>query len=150
MADDIKYIHSNKLAKTGQQYYGKDGTVYIGQKDGRLKIRTGTNSTVTTGSTSTWGTILGDILDQEDLITYINNLPFVEEKLIDNKVFTYDVNDNIDTITITYVDASVTVQTLAYDINGNITTITATGANVYTKTFTYDVNGNITDINITY
>jgi len=36
MADNIQYIHANKLAKYLKQYIGKDGTVYIGQKDGRL------------------------------------------------------------------------------------------------------------------
>lgn len=37
MADDISYIHSNKIAKFGRQYYDKYGVVYIGQRDGRLK-----------------------------------------------------------------------------------------------------------------
>lgn len=37
MADDISYIHSNKIAKVGRQYYDKYGVVYIGQRDGRLK-----------------------------------------------------------------------------------------------------------------
>lgn len=36
MADNIKYIHANKLAKYNYTYIDKDGTVYIGQKDGRL------------------------------------------------------------------------------------------------------------------
>lgn len=36
MADNIAYIHSNKLAKYLREYIGRDGTVYVGQKDGRL------------------------------------------------------------------------------------------------------------------
>ena len=36
MADNIKFIHANKLAKYNYTYTDKDGTVYIGQKDGRL------------------------------------------------------------------------------------------------------------------
>lgn len=34
---DVAYIHSNKLAKWNREYIGKDGTIYVGQKDGRLK-----------------------------------------------------------------------------------------------------------------
>ena len=36
MADNIRFIHANKLARYNIKYYDKDGTVYIGQKDGRL------------------------------------------------------------------------------------------------------------------
>jgi len=36
MADNIAYIHSNKLAKYLREYIGRDGTVYVGQRDGRL------------------------------------------------------------------------------------------------------------------
>lgn len=39
MADNISYIHSNKLAKPNVIYYDKNGIAYIGQKDGRLKIK---------------------------------------------------------------------------------------------------------------
>lgn len=48
MADNISYIHANKLARYNFHYYGSDGTIYIGQKDGRLKKKeTGvTNTTV--------------------------------------------------------------------------------------------------------
>lgn len=34
---DISYIHSNKLAKWNYEYIGTDGTIYVGQRDGRLK-----------------------------------------------------------------------------------------------------------------
>lgn len=46
MADNIGFIHANKLAKYLKQYIGKDGTVYIGQKDGRLAKKRVTESTV--------------------------------------------------------------------------------------------------------
>ena len=66
MADNISYIHSNKLAKHNYRYYGKDGTIYIGQKDGRLlKVE---------DATIDWGKILGDIKNQKDLTSYITNV----------------------------------------------------------------------------
>lgn len=35
---EISFLHNNKLAKLNYKYYGPDGTVYIGLKDGRLKV----------------------------------------------------------------------------------------------------------------
>lgn len=52
MADDISYIHSNKIAKFGRQYYDKYGVVYIGQRDGRLKKEVITQEQVTKTVTS--------------------------------------------------------------------------------------------------
>lgn len=87
------------------------------------------------------------------LVDNVLNIPVYSaysDTQVVSKVLTYDVNDNIDTITITYLNGDVSVKTLAYDVNGNITTITVTGAENYIKTFTYDVNDNITNIDITY
>ena len=36
--DDIKYIHSNKLAVPNKKYYGSDKRVYTGLSNGRLKL----------------------------------------------------------------------------------------------------------------
>lgn len=47
MADNIAYIHSNKLAKYLREYIGRDGTVYVGQKDGRLAKKKVTESDIT-------------------------------------------------------------------------------------------------------
>ena len=81
MADNISYIHSNKLAKYNYKYLGKDGTVYVGQKDGRLKklIGSGTDNTATTTNQNldvslSWGNITGNILNQTDLINYISTV----------------------------------------------------------------------------
>lgn len=67
MADNIRFIHANKLAKYNYTYIDKDGTVYIGQKDGRLskKVLTASDvdslinnaqSSVGTSGTSSTGT----------------------------------------------------------------------------------------------
>lgn len=69
MADNISYIHSNKLAKHNYRYIGKDGTVYIGQKDGRLAKQESTGI-----ENINWGAIQGNITNQQDLTTYINNI----------------------------------------------------------------------------
>lgn len=37
ISTELAFIHSNKTAKYNYKYLDKDGTVYIGQKDGRLK-----------------------------------------------------------------------------------------------------------------
>lgn len=55
-----------------------------------------------------------------------------------DKLFTYDINGNVDTITV-----GSTTLTFSYDINGNIDTITD-GTNI--KTFTYDLDGNVEEI----
>lgn len=93
MADNISYIHSNKIAKTGQQYYGKDGTIYVGQRDGRLKKIDNTN--LNASSNILWGGIKGDILNQTDLINYINNLPVYDtlDSLTDVTITTPALND---------------------------------------------------------
>lgn len=36
-SSEIAYIHNNKLARHNFKYYGPQGTLYIGQADGRLK-----------------------------------------------------------------------------------------------------------------
>jgi hypothetical protein len=74
MADNISYIHTNKLAKYNYKYLGKDGTVYIGQKDGRLKKQEVTVIPDGLDVTLAWGNISGDILNQTDLTTYVTNL----------------------------------------------------------------------------
>lgn len=69
MPDNVSYIHNNKLAKYNYKYIDNNGTVYIGQKDGRLKklevttsdidsainskIKTGVSITSNTGTSST-------------------------------------------------------------------------------------------------
>tara|TARA_R110000868_G_C10956550_1_gene768111 strand:- start:428 stop:1807 length:1380 start_codon:yes stop_codon:yes gene_type:complete len=93
MADNISYIHSNKIAKTNQQYYGKDGTIYVGQKDGRLKKLSSLNSNAS--SSAIWGGITGEILNQTDLISYIDNLPVYDtlDSLTDVTITTPALND---------------------------------------------------------
>ena len=49
MADNIGYIHGNKLAKLNKIYVGNNGKLYIGLANGRLKLK---ESTKTTSSTS--------------------------------------------------------------------------------------------------
>jgi hypothetical protein len=61
MADNISYIHSNKLAKHNYRYIGKDGTIYIGQKDGRLAKQEVSTTDIN------WGAIQGNINNQQDL-----------------------------------------------------------------------------------
>lgn len=46
MPDNIQFIHANKLAKYLKEYIGKDGIIYIGQKDGRLAKKRLTSSDV--------------------------------------------------------------------------------------------------------
>lgn len=53
MADNIQFIHANKLAKYLKEYIGKDGIVYIGQKDGRLAKKRLTSSDVSNLISST-------------------------------------------------------------------------------------------------
>lgn len=38
MDKTIEYIHNNKLAIPNKKYFGKDGTVYIGLANKRLKV----------------------------------------------------------------------------------------------------------------
>lgn len=40
MDKSIEYIHNNKLAILNKKYFGKDGTVYIGLPNKRLKVFT--------------------------------------------------------------------------------------------------------------
>jgi hypothetical protein len=72
MADNIGFIHANKLAKYKYTYIDKDGTVYIGQKDGRLAKKRLTasdvdsmisSSQVSTGTTVTPSTGTQDMLN---------------------------------------------------------------------------------------
>lgn len=77
MYDKIAYIHNNKLAKWNYEYIGKDGTIYVGQRDGRLKkkeVAVATTPTTGLDVSLSWGNITGDILNQIDLITYINSV----------------------------------------------------------------------------
>lgn len=56
MADNIQYIHANKLAKYLKEYIGKDGIIYVGQKDGRLaKKRVSLQEVANLKPTSTTG-----------------------------------------------------------------------------------------------
>lgn len=48
----LAFIHSNKTAKYNYKYLDKDGTVYIGQKDGRLKKQEVTMSDIQSAITS--------------------------------------------------------------------------------------------------
>ena len=68
MDPKVAYIHNNKLGKWNYQYLDKDGTIYIGQKDGRLKKKEALDVSLS------WGNITGNILNQADLISYINNI----------------------------------------------------------------------------
>ena len=75
MYDKIAYIHNNKLAKWNYEYIGKDGTIYVGQRDGRLKkkeVAIAATSTTGLDVSLSWGNITGDITNQTDLINYIN------------------------------------------------------------------------------
>jgi len=105
MADNISYIHTNKLAKLNYKYLGKDGTVYIGQKDGRLKKQEVVATSDGLDITLTWGNISGDILNQTDLTAYVTNLiaAITLDDLADvtitapapGDVLTYDAINNI-------------------------------------------------------
>lgn len=105
MYDKIAYIHSNKLAKYNYKYLGKDGTVYIGQKDGRLKKQEVTVTPDGLDVTLSWGNISGDILNQTDLTAYVTNLiaTITLDDLADvtitapapGDVLTYDAINNI-------------------------------------------------------
>lgn len=105
MADNISYIHTNKLAKYNYKYLGKDGTVYIGQKDGRLKKQEVTITPDGLDVTLSWGNISGDILNQTDLTAYVTNLiaAITLDDLADvtitapapGDVLTYDAINNI-------------------------------------------------------
>lgn len=79
---DISYIHSNKLAKWNYEYRGKDGTIYIGQKDGRLKKKEAVvaASTVTTAPTTSETTISGSTGDIE--VTTVNNNTEIKSALM--------------------------------------------------------------------
>jgi hypothetical protein len=78
MADNISYIHNNKLGKYLRRYVDARGNVYIGQRDGRLKKEEApvlsTTATTNLDTTLSWGNITGDITNQGDLVTYINNV----------------------------------------------------------------------------
>ncbi len=78
MADNISYIHNNKLGKYLRRYVDARGNVYIGQRDGRLKKEeaavVSTTATTNLDTTLSWGNITGDITNQGDLVTYINNI----------------------------------------------------------------------------
>lgn len=78
LSTELAFIHSNKTAKYNYRYLDKDGTVYIGQKDGRLKKEEFTNLTSQQLSnldiSVSWGNITGNILNQVDLAPYITTL----------------------------------------------------------------------------
>ncbi len=78
MADNISYIHNNKLGKYLRRYVDARGNVYIGQRDGRLKKEeaavVSTTATTNLDTTLSWGNITGTITNQGDLVTYINNV----------------------------------------------------------------------------
>jgi hypothetical protein len=105
MADNIAYIHSNKLAKYNYKYYGKDGSIYVGQKDGRLKKQVVSTAADPIDISLTWGNITGDILNQTDLVSYVTNLiaAITLDDLADvtittpvaGDVLTYDAINNI-------------------------------------------------------
>jgi len=105
MADNIAYIHSNKLAKYNYKYYGKDGSIYIGQKDGRLKKQIISTQADPVDVSLTWGNITGNILNQGDLVTYVTDLiaAITLDDLADvtittpaaGDVLTYDAVNNI-------------------------------------------------------
>ena len=69
MADDISYIHSNKIAKFGRQYYDKYGVVYIGQRDGRLKKEVVTQEQVTKTVTSVTPVTPSDVVISTDFLS---------------------------------------------------------------------------------
>lgn len=77
MYDKIAYIHNNKLAKWNYEYIGKDGTIYVGQRDGRLKkkeVAVATTPTTGLDVSLAWGNITGTITNQADLVNYINTI----------------------------------------------------------------------------
>jgi len=78
LSTELAFIHSNKTAKYNYKYLDKDGTVYIGLKDGRLKREEPKTLTRTDISnldiTVSWGNITGSITNQLDLAPYIVEL----------------------------------------------------------------------------
>lgn len=51
MADNIKQINSTKSAVSGKLYYDRNGDVYIGMPNGRLRLQNSNNTTITKPTT---------------------------------------------------------------------------------------------------
>jgi len=98
MADNILYIHTNKLAVPYKKYVDTDGTIYIGQKDGRLSVKT--PSTTDLNSLEASVTSLNIAL----LDTILKLIPRIKTVVI-------DVPGPIAEYTTTIEDASITKDT---------------------------------------
>jgi hypothetical protein len=115
MADNIKRINSNKLAVLNKLYYDKDGLVYIGTSNGRLRLYKGdtlpqrTQATPQDNSGWTLGTFeldLGDLPIIDGLYTiafpgiFKGDLMIPEIETVDKEIFNISITCNDGSITI--------------------------------------------------
>ena len=147
-ANDLKIIHTRKLATPGKKYYGDDENVYVGTKDGRLRLLDKA-STVITNNNSNVQTVISN---NADIISQIE-LELQSSSLLKFKKFTYDVNGNI-TQKEVFQDATEAVKLfdVIFSYTGeNLTNIEVTRISdsyTYNKELTYDVDNNVEYINI--
>lgn len=147
-SEDLKRIHLNKRATPGKKYYGDDENVYIGTKDGRLRLLDKA-STVITNNNSTVQTVISSNADEISQI----ELELQSSSLLKFKKFTYDVDGNItqkevfedstEAVKLFDVIFSYTGQNLS-----NIEVTRMSDSYTYNKELTYDSNDNVQYINI--
>jgi len=147
-ANDLKIIHTRKLATPGRKYYGDDENVYIGTKDGRLRLLDKASQVIT----NTNSTVQTVISDNTDIINQIE-LELQSSSLLKFKKFTYDVNGNI-TQKEVFEDSTELIKlfdvifTYTGENLSNIEVTRISDSYTYNKQLTYDSNNNVEYINI--
>jgi hypothetical protein len=124
MADNIKQIHANKLAKKDKIYNDSQGNYYIGLANGRLEK-----------------------VDKTTSIETNSNLDSNNSKITES-YFSYDSSGNITKIYYYTKKGLDLTKNFSYDGDGNIANIIHEGSQNFIKSFLYDSNGNITKITI--
>jgi len=151
---EIAYINTTHSAIPKRKYYGADGTVYEGTKDGLLIpfVKASQVSIVTNNTTTSVPITL-----TEDLSNVTNIIEEIEaeiqfEQSIYYKVLSYDSNFNVTNKSV-FTNSQQTVKLFnvdyEYDVNYNLTQFTVTRISdgfQFIKILTYDVDGNVENI----
>ena len=145
--DEIKRIHSKKLALPNRQYKAVDGSIYVGTKEKRLEKLDLADSVITENN---YSSISGENVE-EVLQSIDNEISSVSQN--GYKTFSYDGSGNLISKNV-YEDSSMSnlLYTFAYSYSGtNLTQIDVVRISdsfAYQKILTYDVNDVLTSINL--
>jgi len=149
-ANELKIIHTRNLATPGRKYYGDDDKVYIGTKDGRLRLLEKASEVITNSNSN----VQISLSTNDEAISEIE-LQLQSSSLLKSTKLTYDSQGNIIQKEV-FADATEAEKlfdvTFSYNSDDNIDSIDVirmSDGYSYNKELLYDSEFNVTNINTT-